>query len=225
MLRQQRTNLFSITLVLFVCLSMIFLFSCSPQEEKEADTATDQTDTTAESDTEQTVITEAPETEETESEATPQIEAANAIAVIETDKGNIEFEFFATDAPNASKNFIKNASMGYYKTSSFHTVEDLHVQAGSDFIDETLPFEKSEQALEKGIVVQVANEDGGSVSDGEEFLICKDVVELDDDYTVLGKVISGLEILDSIEKDDKIVNITIRERETENETESDEESK
>ena len=213
MLRQKIINLISNTFVVFVCLSMIFLFSCSPQEEKEADTTTD-------SDTEQTVVTDTSETEETEAEVKPQIEAANAIAVIETAKGNIEFEFMATDAPNAAKNFIKNASKGYYKTSSFHTVEDHYVQAGSDLIDDTLPFEKSEHALEKGVVVQVASEEGASDADGEEFLICKSVVELEDDFTVLGKVISGLEVLDSIEKDDKIVNITIRERETVNETES-----
>lgn len=209
MLRQKIINLISNTFVVFVCFSMIFLFSCSPKEEKEADTKTD-------SDTEQTVVAETPETE---AEATPQIEASNAIAVIETAKGNIEFEFMATEAPNASKNFIKNASKGYYKTSSFHTVEDHYVQAGSDLIDDTLPFEKSEHALEKGVVVQVASEEGASDADGEEFLICKSVVELEDDFTVLGKVISGLEVLDSIEKDDKIVNITIRERETVNETE------
>ena len=222
MLRQQKTNLFSITLVFFVCLSMTILFSCSPQEEKDADTTTDQTDTTT--DTEETVVTQTPDTEETESEAKPLIEPANAIAVIETAKGKMEFEFYATDAPNASKNFIKNASKGLYKNSSFHTVEELYIQAGSDFVDETLPFEKSEQALEKGVILQIAKEDDANVSDGEEFLICKDVVELESDFTVLGKVINGLEVLDSIEKDDKIVNITIRERETESETEGDEES-
>ncbi len=223
MLRQQKTNLFSITLVFFVCLSMTFLFSCSPQEEKEA-ANNEETETTAESDTEQTVIKQAPDTEETESEAKPLIEPANAIAVIETAKGKMEFEFYATDAPNASKNFIKNASKGFYKNSSFHTVEERHIQAGSDFIDEPLPIEKNEQALERGVVLQIANEVGSSDLDGEEFLICKDVIELDLDFTVLGKVINGLEVLDSIEKDDKIVNITIRERETESETEGDEES-
>ncbi len=224
MLRQQKTNLFSITLVFFVCLSMTILFSCSPQEEKDAAT-NEQTDTTDKPETEQTVITQAPETETTEAEAKPLIEAANAIAVIETAKGKIEFEFYATDAPNASKNFIKNASKGLYKNSSFHTVEELYIQAGSDFVDETLPFEKGEQALEKGVILQIAKEDDANVSDGEEFLICKDVVELESDFTVLGKVTNGLEVLDSIEKDDKIVNITIRERDTKNtDTENNEES-
>ena len=61
----------------------------------------------------------------------------------------------------------------------------------------------------------MAKEPGASVSDGDEFFICTDSIALDEDYTTLGKVIKGLDVLDSIEQDEKIVNITIREREKE----------
>ena len=141
------------------------------------------------------------------------IEPANAIAVIETAKGDIEFEFYATDAPQASKNFIKNASKGYYRNETFR-VEELFIQAGSDFADETLAFEKSDHPLEKGVVLMVTAP-GASVADGDEFMICKTAIVPDDDYTTLGKVINGLDVLDSIEQDEKIVNITIRERKKE----------
>ena len=208
MLRLQKTNQFRHALLILTALFVVFLSSCAQQDKKtsESDTQTDTSDTQTE--TETTVKqTEEPEKKKPE----PQIEPAKAIAVIETAKGNIEFEFYASDAPNTSKHFIKNASMGYYRNEPFHRVEPLIIQTGSTFANETLPIEKSDKPLEKGVVL-MAKEPGANVSDGDEFFICKDAIALDEDYTMLGKVIKGLDVLDKIIQDDKIVNITIRER-------------
>ena len=204
MLRLQKTNPFRQALLILTVLFVVFLSSCA-QQDKETTESDSQTDT---SDT-QTVVKQTKEPEKKEPE--PQIDPAKAIAVIETAKGNIEFEFYATDAPNTSKHFIKNASMGYYRNEPFHRVEELIIQAGSSFSNETLPIEKSDKPLERGVVL-MAKEVGANVSDGDEFFICKDAVALDGDYTTLGKVINGLDVLDKIVLDDKIVNITIRER-------------
>ena len=208
MLRLQKTNQFRHALLILTALFVVFLSSCAQQDKKttESDTQTDTSDTQTET---ETVVEQTEEPEKKEPE--PQIEPAKAIAVIETDKGNIEFEFYATDAPNTSKHFIKNASMGYYRNEPFHRVEDLLIQAGSSFANDTLPIEKSDKPLERGVVL-MAKEEGANVSDGDEFFICKDAVALDGDYTTLGKVINGLDVLDKIVQDDKIVNITIRER-------------
>lgn len=210
MLNRERINQFPIALLVITCLSLIILFGCSQQEKKTSETETDQPET------QQTVIkpVQEPEKQDPEPEAKPMIEPANAIAVIETDKGTIEFEFYADDAPQASKNFIKNASMGYYRSEKFHRVEELLVQAGSSITDEELIIEKSDHPLVKGVVL-MAKEPGASVSDGDEFFICKDAIALDEDYTTLGKVTKGLEVLDNIAQDDKILNITIRERNAE----------
>lgn len=212
-----KINQFPVALLILGCVFTVLLFSCSQQEKKASDPCTEQTDTgetdEAAKPEAETAIKQAADAEKTEPEAEPMIEPANAIAVIETAKGNIEFEFYATDAPQASKNFIKNASKGYYRNETF-SVEELFIQAGSDFANETLPIEKSDHSLEKGTVL-MAKEPGASVSDGDEFFICTDSIALDEDYTTLGKVIKGLDVLDSIEEDEKIVNITIREREKE----------
>lgn len=208
MLRLQKTNLFRQALLILTALFVVFLSSCAQQDKKttESDTQTDTADTQVET---ETVVKQTEEPEKKKPE--PQIDPAKAIAVIETAKGNIEFEFYATDAPNTSKHFIKNASMGYYRNEPFHYVEELIIQAGSAFSNETLPIEKSDKPLERGVVLMAKN-DGATVSDGDEFFICKDAVALDGDHTILGKVIKGLDVLDKIVKDDKIVNITIRER-------------
>ena len=217
MMRQMKINQFSVALLILGCVFTVLLFSCSQQDKKAPEPSTEQTDTgetdEAAKPEAETAIKQAADAEKTEPEAEPMIEPANAIAVIETAKGNIEFEFYATDAPQTSKNFIKNASKGYYRNETF-SVEELFIQAGSDFANETLPIEKSDHSLEKGTVL-MAKEPGASVSDGDEFFICTDSIALDEDYTTLGKVIKGLDVLDSIEQDEKIVNITIREREKE----------
>ncbi len=204
MLRLQRTNQFRFALLIFTALFVVLLSSCAQQDKKttESDTSETQTET-------ETVVKQTEEPEK--KEPIPQIDPAKAIAVIETAKGNIEFEFYAADAPNTSKHFIKNASMGYYRNEPFHYVEELFIQAGSTFANETLPIEKSDKPFEKGVVL-MAKDEGADISDGDEFFICKDTIAQDEDYTTLGKVIKGLDVLDKIVQGDKIVNITIRER-------------
>lgn len=208
MLRLQKTNQFRLAILILIALFVVFLSSCAQQDKEttESESQTDTSDTQTET---ETVVKQTEEPEKKEPE--PQIDSAKAIAVIETAKGNIEFEFYASDAPNTSKHFIKNASKGFYRSEPFHRVDDLVIQAGSTFANETLPIEKSDKPLEKGVVL-MAKEEGANVSDGDEFFICKDAVALDGDYTTLGKVIKGLDVLDKIVQDDKIVNITIRER-------------
>ena len=145
--------------------------------------------------------------------AKPQSDPATSVAVIETAKGTIEFEFLATEAPETSKNFIKNAQVMYYKGEKFHRVEELLIQAGSKLAaGETLPIENGAKEMSRGVVALV-KEEGASVSYASEFFICRDELILDSEYTIFGNVISGLDVVDSIEQDDVITNITIRNKE------------
>ena len=141
----------------------------------------------------------------------PQIDIHNAVAVIETEKGTIEIDFFADEAPNTVKNFIKNARLGYYKNQPFYRVEsDTLIQAGSHMVNETMPIETSTRKPVRGVIVMV-KEEGATVSDASEFFICLDTLELDG-YTLFGKVTQGLDVIDSIKKGDRITQITIREK-------------
>ena len=145
--------------------------------------------------------------------AKPQIDPATAIAVIETAKGTIEFEFLATEAPETSKNFIKNAQVMYYKGEKFNRAEELLIQAGSKLAaGETLPIENGAKEMSRGVVA-MAKEEGASVSYASEFFICRDSTILDSDYTIFGNVTSGMDVVDNIAVDDVITNITIRNKE------------
>ena len=145
--------------------------------------------------------------------AKPQIDPATAIAVIETAKGTIEFEFLATEAPETSKNFIKNAQVMYYKGEKFNRAEELLIQAGSKLAaGDTLPIENGAKEMSRGVVA-LAKEEGATVSYASEFFICRDSTILDSDYTIFGNVISGMDVVDNIAVDDVITNITIRSKE------------
>ena len=145
--------------------------------------------------------------------AKPQIDPATSVAVIETAKGSIEFEFLATEAPETSKNFIKNAQVEYYKGEKFYRVEELLIQAGSKLAaGETLAIENGAKEMSRGVVA-MAKEEGASVSYASEFFICRDETILDSEYAIFGNVISGMDVVDSIVQDDVITNITIRKKE------------
>ncbi len=200
MLRQrqnkQHRQFASAALLVLATLFATFVLSCA-QEEKKAPAPRARRSGTG------TTITS----------AKPQIDPATSVAVIETAKGNIEFEFLATEAPETSKNFIKNAQVEYYKGEKFYRVEELLIQAGSKLAaGETLPIENGAKEMSRGVVA-MAKEEGASVSYASEFFICRDETILDSEYAIFGNVISGMEVVDSIAQDDVITNITIRNKE------------
>ena len=213
MLRQQRISRYYYICWYIICIFLVSISGCKQQEQQSSST-TDTSETTQQTDTSQEVSTPETQVEKHTPETKPAIDPANAIAVIETEKGNIEFEFFASDAPITAKAFIKHANLNYYKNEKFHRVEELIVQAGSAFVDDTLPIEKGDHQLVKGLVL-MAKEEGTTVSDADEFFICKTAIILDDDFTTLGKVIKGLDVLENLVENDKIINISIRERDKE----------
>ena len=200
MLRQhqnkQHRQLASAALSVLMTLFATFLLSCAQEDQKAPAPRARRTGTGS-----------------TITAAKPQIDPATAVAVIETAKGNIEFEFLATQAPETSKNFIKNAQVMYYKGEKFNRAEELLIQAGSKLAaGDTLPIENGAKEMSRGVVA-MAKEEGTSVSYASEFFICRDSTILDSEYTIFGNVISGMDVVDSIEQDDVITNITIRSKE------------
>ena len=200
MLRQQQNKqhrqFASAALLVLATLFATFVLSCA-QEEREAPAPRARRSGTG----------------TTTTSAKPQIDPATSVAVIETAKGTIEFEFLATEAPETSKNFIKNAEVEYYKGEKFYRVEELLIQAGSKLAaGETLAIENGAKEMSRGVVA-MAKEEGASVSYASEFFICRDETILDSEYTIFGNVINGMDVVDSIAQDDVITNISIRNKE------------
>lgn len=126
----------------------------------------------------------------------------NKKAVLETNKGKIEFEILP-DSPKAASNFIFLAKDGFYNGLNFHRVVPGFVIQGGDpkgdgtggpgyqFEDE--PVNKK---YDKGIVA-MANA-GPDTNGSQFFIMLEDNPTLPPNYTIFGKVIVGQDIVDKI---------------------------
>src|SRR5574343_626633 len=127
---------------------------------------------------------------------------------IETNKGTIVFETYDLDAPKTVENFITFAKKSYYDGVIFHRViKGFMIQGGDPtgtgtggpgykFNDELNPATDSYKAGYKRGVVAMAN--AGPNTRSEEFFIMHADYPLPNSYTIFGKVISGIEVVDAI---------------------------
>lgn len=140
-------------------------------------------------------------------------ELTNKKAVIQTNKGNIEFEVYP-EATKAASNFIFLVKDGFYDNLIFHRVVPGFVIQGGDpegtgtggpgykFEDEPVT-----RKYDKGIVA-MAN--AGPNTNGSQFFITlEDQPSLPPKYTIFGKVIAGQDVVSKIQVGDKMVKVTI----------------
>ncbi|MFC1553078.1 peptidylprolyl isomerase [candidate division KSB1 bacterium] len=135
------------------------------------------------------------------------------IGIIETKFGTIKFEFFTDVAPNHCANFKKLANSGFYDWVTFHRVMPNFMIQGGDINSKnadpnddgmgspgyTVDAEFSDIPHTKGIV-STARKGNNINSASSQFFImhAAEYPSLDGNYTVFGKVIEGLDIVDSI---------------------------
>jgi cyclophilin family peptidyl-prolyl cis-trans isomerase len=132
-------------------------------------------------------------------------------AVLVTDQGPIEIEFFANDAPKAVENFRLLAQRGYYNGLTFHRiVRGFMIQGGDPvgdgsggqsawggtFADEI----QTDSALyirgyRRGIVA-MAN--SGPNTNGSQFFIMLQDYPLPPNYVIFGQVTRGMDAVDAI---------------------------
>jgi cyclophilin family peptidyl-prolyl cis-trans isomerase len=146
-------------------------------------------------------------------------------AVISMEKGGeIVIEFYPADAPKTVDNFVKLAKAGFYDGVTFHRVEPGFVAQAGDPQSKTLPkgdrrlggggpgyqikAEFNKQKHERGTVAMARTQDPDSA--GSQFYICfKPAPFLDNQYTVFGKVTSGMEVVDAIQVGDRMKSVRI----------------
>jgi cyclophilin family peptidyl-prolyl cis-trans isomerase len=127
---------------------------------------------------------------------------------LETNKGAIVFETYDADAPNTVNNFITLANKGFYNGVIFHRViQNFMIQGGDptgtgrggpgyQFADELNPATESYKAGYGRGVVAMAN--AGPNTNGSQFFIMHKDTPLPNNYTIFGKVIQGIEVVDAI---------------------------
>ncbi len=127
---------------------------------------------------------------------------------IETNKGTIVFETYDADAPKTSENFITLAKKGFYDNLIFHRViKGFMIQGGDptgtgmsgpgyQFEDELNPSTESYKTGYVRGTVAMAN--SGPNTNGSQFFIMHQDYQLPHSYTIFGKVISGMDVVDAI---------------------------
>jgi dolichyl-diphosphooligosaccharide--protein glycosyltransferase len=136
----------------------------------------------------------------------------NATADIETTQGPIKIQFFPNAAPKHVKNFQDLAKKGFYDGIVFHRlVKGFVIQAGdpntrNDSNREawgtggpgyTINQEFNNISHERGIVSMARTMDPNSAG-SQFFIVLNDSKFLDNQYTVFGKVIEGMDVVDKI---------------------------
>ena len=132
-------------------------------------------------------------------------------AVLDTDAGPVTVELFADRAPEHVRNFLRLADAGVYDGSAFHrVVPGFVIQTGwipsrrSPLTTEqrsvvgTLEPELSDTPHVKGIVSMARGDDEASASTSF-FIVTGEAPELDGVYTVFGRVVEGIEVVERIE--------------------------
>jgi peptidyl-prolyl cis-trans isomerase B (cyclophilin B) len=136
-------------------------------------------------------------------------------AIIETKYGNIEIKFFPDVAPGHVDNFIKLAKEGFYDGTIFHRVIPGFMVQGGDPNSKgpnkatygtggpgyNIKAEFNGKSHVRGIISMARSQDPDSAG-SQFFIIVKDSIFLDRQYTVFAKVVEGMDVAD------KIVNLT-----------------
>ena len=132
--------------------------------------------------------------------------------------GSIVMELYPDIAPNTVNNFISLIKSGFYDNNSFHRLMPGFVLQGGDPDGNgsggpgyTIKGEFSDNGFdndlkhEKGILSMARGNDNDSA--GSQFFIMLDKSDfLDGKYAAFGKIIDGFDIIEDIEKNERVAN-------------------
>ncbi len=138
-------------------------------------------------------------------------EVVTADVVIETKFGNIELKLFPEVAPKHVENYLKLAKSGFYNGTTFHRVipgfmiqggdpnskgtnRSIHGTGGPGY---SVDAEFNDKPHVRGTLSMARSRDPDSAG-SQFFIVIKKSSFLDNDYTVFGEVVSGMDVADKI---------------------------
>jgi len=143
----------------------------------------------------------------------PEAERIGQQVRIVTEKGEIVFDVFGDEAPKAASNFLALARDGFYDGLTFHRVEPGFVIQGGDPLGNGTggpgyQFE-DEPVTRKYDAGIVAMANAGPNTNGSQFFIMLEDVPLPPNYTIFGKVTSGMETVRKIAVGDRMISVKV----------------
>ena len=139
--------------------------------------------------------------------------------VIETPKGTIVCSLHTDQSagvPGTIAHFEQKANDGFYDGLNFHRVEDWVIQGG----DPTgtgagggkIPAEYNRLPFSVGALGVARGPDKSRNSDCQFFIVTKDAMWLNGEYTNWGQVTEGMDVVKKISKGDKMTSVRVEER-------------
>jgi len=129
--------------------------------------------------------------------------------------GEIRIEFFPEDAPKTVENFVTLAKKGFYNGLNFHrVVPDFVVQGGcpkgngTGGPGYTIKAEFNNRKFERGILGMARKSDPNSAG-SQFYIMLGPASHLNGQYTAFGRVVSGMEVVDSIKVGDRVKSIKV----------------
>lgn len=148
------------------------------------------------------------------------------VIVVETEKGTFEFETYPNEAPKTVAHIIGLVNKRFYNGQRVHRVvpgfviqmgdpatRDMTKQAAWGSGGSGTPVGAAEISKTRTHVrgaVAMAHAGDAAKADSQFYVTLADVHRLDADYTVFGKVISGMDVVMKIAQPDRIVRVTVR---------------
>ena len=144
--------------------------------------------------------------------------------VLETNKGNVTIELLDDIAPNHCKRILQLSKDKFFDDVVFHRVIDGFMaqtgdgqfgslkhglksdrvgMGGSDLPD--LEAEFTSEPFVRGIVGMARSQNPNSAN-SQFFIMLEDSMHLNNQYTVWGKVLKGMDVVDKIKKGDQLDN-------------------
>ncbi len=144
------------------------------------------------------------------------------VVVIKTEKGDIVIKLLKEDAPKHVENFLKLTKEGFYNGLTFHRVEPNFVVQGGDPAGNgtggpgyTIPAEIKAPHIDGAVAAARLGDavNPKKASSGSQFYICLGPQHfLDGNYTVFGQVIEGMDVVKKIQRGDKMLSVTVKEK-------------
>jgi peptidyl-prolyl cis-trans isomerase B (cyclophilin B) len=132
-------------------------------------------------------------------------------AVIETSMGNLTVELFADRAPTHVRSFLRMAASGVYDGTAFHRIAKGFVIQGGFLGSRREPLDERQQSFvrtmqpefnptphDRGILSMAHGDDPASAT-SSFFIVLARNQGLDNQYTVFGRVVEGLDVIEKIE--------------------------
>ncbi|PIE89255.1 MAG: hypothetical protein CR997_12030 [Acidobacteria bacterium] len=137
--------------------------------------------------------------------STEKLPNLDAVYLLKTSMGDIGIKLIKEEAPNHVRNFAILSAEGFYKDMIFHrVVRGFVIQTGDPRGDGSggsgfsLDMEWSPFVKHNKYMVGMARATERDSADSQFYICLEETRKLNKDYTVFGKVVSGMDVVDKI---------------------------